>query len=211
MADEQTKNIREKYVTGKGELTGFIAILKPSEKYDNYTASILLSKEEGEALTQKIKDLQKEQFIICGKKGKLAPLPIEPYMTTNEETGEQIPDEQGRYLLKTGNKAHTSKGEPKPKPKFFNAKGQVITGSISVGEGTIARLSLTLSGYKAPMGIGITAKLKGGQIIKLVEYKGNGCSMDDFEVEEDGFDGIGEAFTDNAPVTDDTEGEEEEF
>lgn len=209
MANEETKNVKEKYVTGKGELTGFIAVLQPSKRFDNYTANILLSKEEGETLTKKMKELQKEQYIISGKKGKLAPLPIEPYAIQNEDTGETTPDSEGRYLLKTGNKAHNSKGEPMPKPNFFNAKGKPITGSISIGEGTVARLSLLLSGYKAPMGIGVTAKLKGGQIINLVEYKGNGCSMDDFEVEE-GFDGVGEAFTDTTPETTE-ETEEEEF
>lgn len=208
MAEEKIKNVKEKYTTGKGQLTGFIAITQPSQQYDNYQANILLSKEEGESLTAKLKELQKEQFILCGRKGKLAELPIKPYTTQNEETGEQVADKEGRYVLKTGNKGHNTKGEVMPKPVILNAKLQPITGKISIGEGTIARLQVSLNGYKAPMGIGISAKLLGCQIIDLVEYVGGGFSLDGFS-EEDGFDGTGDGFTEETaePVA----GEEEEI
>jgi hypothetical protein len=208
---EKINNVKKKYTTGKGELTGYISVLTPSPQYDTYNAQILLSKEEGEALTKDLTELRKEQFQLCGKKGKLVDLPIKPYMIQDEETGEETPDKEGRYVLKTGGKGHNSKGETLKKPQFINAKCQPITGSVSIGEGTIARLSIIFSGYKAPIGIGISAKLLGGQIIKLVEYA-SGFDASEFEVEEDGFDGVGaEVKEDTKPVaaTEETDEEEE--
>ena len=84
------EHITDKYVTGKGELTGFIALVKPSTKFNKkgtYTASILLSKEEGEALTEKLKEVRTEQFKTYGKKTKVQDLPCKPYEIINEETG----------------------------------------------------------------------------------------------------------------------------
>lgn len=203
--------VKKRYTTGKGVLTGFISIIKPSKNYDNYQAHILISKEEGEALIKELKELQQEQFILCGKKGKLAELPCKPYTIQDENTGEEIPDPEGRYILKTGNKAHNTKGETIPRPVLINAKKQPITGKVNIGEGTTARLLVTFTGYKAPIGIGISAKLLGCQIIELVEYSGSGFTLDAFD-EEEGFDGVGEDFTETeAPSTEEETEEEEEF
>jgi len=208
---EKLKNVKLKYITGKGTLKGFISILTPSQKYDNYQAHILLSKEEGEALVKKMKDLQKQQFELCGKKGKLADLPCVPFTTQDENTGEEIPDSEGRYILKTSRKGHNSKGETMPRPVVINAKKQLVTGRINIGEGTTARLMVDLTGYKAPMGIGISAKLLGCQIINLVEYSSGGFSLDGFD-EEDGFDGLGEEFkVEDSTACVETEEEEEDF
>ena len=43
------EKVTEKYITGKGELNGFIAITKPSTKFNKtgvYSANILLDKTE---------------------------------------------------------------------------------------------------------------------------------------------------------------------
>ena len=203
-------NVKKKYTTGKGELTGFLAINKPSQQYDTYNVQILLSKQEGAALVKELEDLRQEQFIVSGKKGKLVEVPCKPY-TIQDDTGKETPDPEGRYILKAGGKGHNSKGEALPKPKLFNAKLQPITGQVNIGEGTTARLSVVFSGYKAPIGIGITAKLKGCQIINLVEYTSSGCSASDFDVEEDGFDGVGEEVKEEPAVTVTQEsGDEEE-
>lgn len=205
------EHITEKYVTGKGTLTGFIAICEPSTKFDKegvFRADILLPKEEGEALAQKIKDIRTEQFKKYGKGTKVAEITkCIPYTKVNEETGEEIPDEEGRYILKTNAKAFIENGKPNFKPMIINAKKQPVK-NIKVGEGTIARLGVTLSGYSVAGKTGVSVKLGLIQIIELVEYSG-GFSTDDFDVEE-GFDGVGEAFTDTTPETTE-ETEEEEF
>ena len=210
------EKVKSKYTTGKGELVGYLALTKPSPQYGNYSANILLSKEEGEALVTKLKEMRKEQFKICKNKGTLKDLPCMPYTTYDEASGENVPDKDGRYILKTSNKAFNKDGKFIFRPLFINAKKEAITGNISVGEGTIAKISVSFEGYKAGANVGISAKLLGGQIINLIEYSSRPTvSLDDFD-EEDGFDGIGEDFTEEPTaksevVTEDGDEEELDF
>jgi hypothetical protein len=208
------EHVTAKYVTGKGELTGFIALITPSTKYNKkgvYTASILLPKEEGETLTQKIKDIRTEQFKKYGKGTKVAELPIAPYEIVDENTGEATPDPEGRYLLKTSASAYIENGKIGKRIKIINAKLQQVK-NINVGEGTIAKLGVLLSGYSVAGKTGVSVKLGMVQIIELVEYSG-GFSADMFS-EEEGFDGLGEEF-DETPIategSDDGEEEEPDF
>lgn len=201
--------IQKLIVTGKGELTGFISICKPSQNYRKYQAQILLSKEEGEALVKTLEELQAAQFVKEGRKGKLAPLPCQPYAVQDKDTGKEIPDKDGRYILKTNLDETTSKGTLNPKPIVINAHKQPVTGNLNIGEGTIARLQVLFKGYKAPIGIGVSAKLKGVQIINLVEYQNNNFSIDMFD-EEEGFDGVGEEFTEEEVTTTEVEEADEE-
>lgn len=207
------EHITEKYVTGKGELTGFIALIKPSTKFNKkgvYTANILLSKEEGEVLAQKIKDVRTEQFKKFGKNTKVADLPCIPYEIIDPETGESSPDPQGRYILKTTASAYIENGKIGKRIMIINAKKQPVK-NINVGEGTIARLGVVLSGYSVAGKTGVSAKLGMVQIIDLVEYVGGAFSLDSFD-EEEGFDGLGEEFTEDTVTTEETEtdGDEEE-
>lgn len=211
----ERKNITKKYTTGKGELTGFVSLTKPSTKFDKtgkngYVANILLSKEEGEALVTELKAIRTEQFKTYGKGTKVTDIPCIPYETVNEETGEASPDPQGRYILKTKASAYIENGKPKFRPCVYNAKKQLVK-DVSVSEGSIVRLSLTLSGYSVAGKTGVSAKLKGCQIIQLVEYSGGDVSAD-FD-EEEGFDGVGEDFEEETTTEaeEDDEDEEEDF
>lgn len=193
MADKK-EVVKQKYVTEIGELVGFINFLKPSTKYGNYTAHILLSKSEGESLVTALKELRRQQYKLNNNKGTLQELPCIPFSIYDEAKGEHIPDSEGRYLLKTGNKAFNDNGEFIFKPLLCNAKKATITGNINVGEGTKARLSVLFKGYQAGANIGISAKLLGVQIIELVEFQNNTvASLSDFDVVE-GFEGVGEEF-----------------
>lgn len=205
------ETVKHKYTTGKGELVGYLALTKPSPQYGNYSASILISKDEGEALVTKLKEMRKEQFKICKNKGTLKDIPCVPYTTYDEASGENIPDAEGRYVVKTSNKAFNKDGKFVFRPQFVNAKKEFITGNLSVGEGTIAKLSINFEGYKAGANVGISAKLLGGQIINLIEYSNKpSLSLDDFD-EEDGFDGVGEEFTEETVTKEASEDEEEEL
>lgn len=209
---KEKKNITEKYTTGKGELVGFVSLSKPSTKFDKtgkngYVANILLDKKEGEELTAKFKALRTEQFKTYGKGTKVTELPISPYEIVNEETGEATPDAEGRYLLKTKASAYIENGKVKFRPCIVNAK-KIVVNDIGVSEGSIVRLSLVLSGYSVAGKTGVSAKLKGCQIIKLVEYNAGDVS-DDFD-EEEGFDGVGEEFKEETSKAEDTEADDEE-
>ena len=193
------EHVVERYVTPKGELVGFIALVKPSTKYNKkgvYTTNILLSKEDGEYLTEKIKSIQKEQFKKYGKGTKLVGIPIKPYTTINEE-GEEIEDSQGRYILAAHTSAYIENGKIGKRLQLVNAKLEKIK-DIKIGEGTIARLGVNLSGYSVAGKTGVSAKLGLVQIIELVEYS-SGFSLDGFE-EEEGYAGIGEDYEINEEV-----------
>lgn len=176
MAKSKRESVIKKYTTGKGELTGFIGVFEPSTKFNKdgvYSANILLSKEEGEALAEEIKKVRTEQFKTYGKKTKVAELTrCVPYGIADEETGEETPDAEGRYILKTTAKAFIENGKPKVKIPVFDAKQNPVK-DVRIGAGTIARLSISLEGYSVAGKTGVSVKLKAVQIIDLVEY-GNG-------------------------------------
>ena len=212
MTDEKKKSIKLKYETSIGELQGFISLLQPSKDYRTYGTNVLIPKQEGEALAEQLKKMRQEQFILNGRKGELAKLPCEPYCKQDKETGEKTPDPQERYVIRTKLPEKNSRGELNLKPLIVNAKAQPITGNVKIGEGTKAIVHVCFSGYAVGGKVGIKAQLLGVQIIELVEYESaTSISLSDFKVQE-GFDGVGEDFTDNTPVAEAVEEtEEEEF
>lgn len=203
--------IDEKYVTGKGELTGFIGLIKPSTKFNPdgvYSADILITREEGEKLAALIKDVRTRQFKAYGKGTKVADITaVKPYETVDEETGEAIADAQGRYVIKARAKAYLNSDKGSFKLPVLNAKRQPVK-NVSIGDGTTARLSLILSGYSVAGKTGVSVKLRGVQIIDLVEYSGGVAG--DFD-DEEGFDGVGEEFTEetSTPKTEENIEDEE--
>ena len=171
----------------------------------------MLDKAEGETLLAKMKDIRAQQYKTYGKGTKVTDLPCKPYEIINEETGEASPDPQGRYVLKTTQGAYIEKGKVGKKIMIINAKKQPVK-NINVGEGTIARLGVVLSGYSVAGKTGVSAKLGLVQIIDLVEYAGGGFSLDGFD-EEEGFDGVGEDFEEETTTEaeENDEDEEEDF
>ena len=209
------EHVTGQYVTGKGELTGFIALTKPSTKFNKkgiYSTYILLDKKDGESLTARLKEIRTEQFKKYGKGTKVADLVCKPYEIVDPETGEATPDKKGRYILTAKENAYIENGKIGRRVKIINAKKQEVK-NVNIGEGTIARLGLNLSGYSVAGKTGVSVKLGLVQIIDLVEYTSGGFSTDLFD-EEEGFDGVGEDFTDEVettPADDDDDLEEEEF
>jgi hypothetical protein len=209
------EHVSVKYVTGKGELKGFIALTKPSTKFNKqgvYTTNILLSKDEGEKLYQKMKDIRTEQFKKYGKGTKVVEIPCVPYEIVDSETGEATLDKEGRYILKANSSAYIENGKVGKRVMIINAKKQKVK-DLNIGEGTIAKLGVVLSGYSVAGKTGVSVKLGLVQIIKLVEYSGNTFSLDMFD-EEEGFDGLGEDFkeeniTETTTKEDAEDGEEE--
>lgn len=210
------KSVVEKYTTKKGTLTGFISIFEPSTKFSKdgvYQAHILISKEEGEALAEKIKDVRTRQFKEYGKGTRVADLTqCIPYVTVNEETGEEIPDKEGRYVLKTKASAFIKDTKPTAKITVLDAKLKPVK-NVKVGEGTLAKLGVDLSGYSVAGKTGVSVKLKLVQILDLVEYGGGATAEAYGLTEEDGFDSE-DNFTEEEETTvpaDEEDDEEEEF
>lgn len=190
----KTEHIVKKYTTGKGQLIGYINLNEPSTKFDKdglYQSNILLSKDEGEKLAEEIKKVRTEQFKTYGKGTKVAELTqCVPFTTADEETGEETPDEEGRYVLKAKAKAFMKDGKPSFKPQLFDAKGNKISIS-NIGAGTVAKLAVELSGYSVAGKTGVSVKLKAVQIIDLVEFGGGSAESYGFG-EEEGFEGTEE-------------------
>lgn len=210
----KNNSVTEKYVTGKGELVGYLSLTKPSTKFKpegTYLAHILLEAEEGKKLEARVKELRTTQYKTYGKGTKIQDLPIAPYVILNEEEGTSTPDPQGRYLLKTKGKAFIKNGKIGRKLNIINAKKHPVK-NVSIGEGTIARLGVTLSGYSVAGKTGVSVELGVVQIIKLVEYTGGGISLDAFDI-EDGFDGVGEEFEPEltSDVAEEEDSSEEDF
>lgn len=208
-------SVSKKLVTGKGELTGFISVFKPSTKFDKdgtYQANIILPKEEGERIAAEIKAVRTEQFKTYGKGTKVADLTqCVPLTIVDDETGEETPDAEGRYVFKTKAKAFIKDGVPMAFVKVMDSKLKPMT-NASIGAGTVAKLGVILSGYCVAGKTGVSVKLKMVQILDLVEYTGGNPEEFGFTAEE-GFEDSDENF---APVKqqvveEDTEEGEEDF
>lgn len=215
MAKSKRESVIEKNVTGKGELVGFIGLFEPSTKFNKegvYSANILLPKEEGEKLAEKIKEVRTKQFKTYGKGTKVAELTrCVPYGTVNEETGEETQDAEGRYILKTTAKAFIENGKPRVKIPVFDSKQNPVA-NVRIGEGTTAKLAVSLEGYSVAGKTGVSVKLKAVQIIDLIEY-GTGNAESYGFGEEDGFE-ISEddaVETDSKSTEDDADDEEADF
>lgn len=72
------------------------------------------------------------------------------------------------------------------KPALFDAKGQKVdTTNLRIGSGTRARLALEISTYNQPAtGAGISLRLRGVQLIEVVEPKGSSAGDFGFGSEE---------------------------
>lgn len=212
LAKTKRESVIKKYTTGKGELTGFIGVFEPSTKFNKegvYSANILLPQEEGEKLAAEIKNIRTEQFKTYGKKTKVTDLTrCVPYGIVDEETGEETPDAQGRYILKTTAKAFIENGKPKVKIPVFDAKQNPVQ-DVRIGAGTIARLSISLEGYSVAGKTGVSVKLKALQIIDLVEY-GNGSAESYGFGDEDGSFEFSEDDAEEETTTDVEEDEDDE-
>lgn len=179
-------------VTGKGTLTGFNAIFKPSVMFNKegvYSADIILNKEDGEKLYNLVKEVRTAQYknFKKDKGGTVADITaIKPLATVDEETGEATPDIEGRWILKSKAKANIKEGQPTNKIAVFDAKGKPVK-ACKIGAGSTVRLKLDLVGYSVAGKSGVSIKLLAVQIINLVEYQGgagSGASFDGFEVED---------------------------
>lgn len=212
MAKQRTSVI-DKHTTGKGELVGFIGVMTPSTKFNKdgvYSVNILIDKAEGEKLAAKIKDVRTQQYKTYGKgsavQDMLKCIPFVEIEKNDEgEIVKETPDKNGRYIVKASAKAFIENGKPRVKIPVFDAKQNPV-GDIRIGEGTTAKLALSLEGYTVASKTGVSVKLKAVQIIDLVEY-GTGNAESYGFGEEEGFESHEE---DTEESKDSTDGSDEE-
>lgn len=205
-------SIRVKYSTGLGEVVGFVSVTKPSTKFDKdglYQLNILIDEKEGKALHKKIEEIIQEQYEKFRKNNKKAEITAcIPYTKVEKDEDGRIiketPDPDGRYVLKTKNKAYIKDGKVGQKIQVFDSKLNPVD-VVNFGEGSKVKLGITLEGYSSNLGTGVSVKLRAVQIIEVNNY--GGFKAEDFFGEEDGY----EYSEDEEAVTADEEDEEADF
>jgi len=103
-----------------------------------------------------------------------------------------VRNEDGTVSVKAKMKAKiTSKSGRswEQRPAIFDAKGTPIKNEIRIGSGSRLRLSIELAPFNSPAigGCGVSARLRGAQVIEIREPKATSASDFGFGAEESGF------------------------
>lgn len=195
--NEKAKKVLAKITTCKGEVIGFSAIDKPSVKFNPegvYTVSILIPKKEGEALLKVFQDIKKQQYKTFGKGSTAQDITrLKPFVVVEKnEDGEivkEIPDVEGRYVLKASEKATVKCKNGtvfNKKIGIFDAKGKPCR-EVMLGEGSIVRLAIEAAGYTVAGKTGLSVNLKAVQVIEYKEYGSEATFTTYGFEEEEGF------------------------
>lgn len=164
------------FTTGIGVVGKYAFIDHPKKKYKSeeleYTATLTLSKLDGEALIAEMEQTRNEfRQEYKKKKGKVLPngelYKIKIKGKVDEETGDFVRDASGEYELKL------QKDAKKGSIKIVDAKCNDVTTKITgIGEGSTMKVMLNIN----PCEIGgkaiVTVSPIAVQVIDLVEYGG---------------------------------------
>ena len=165
-------------VTPKGNLTGFVAIEKPSTKFDDngvYSCQVIFTGKDAKKMKTEIDELMAESL----KNAKGVNKAANPPYTVEGKT----------LVVKFKQKARivTRAGDVYEKEiKLFDAKNNKIEDYLGIAADSVVKVA-----YKpytwgvAALGAGVTLQLDMVQVIDLVKRKGGG--MDNPFGEEEGF------------------------
>jgi hypothetical protein len=148
---------------------------RPDTKFDptgpgSYKCNLLLdpNKEDHAAFIQRIKaetDAYVASVIAENPKAKRL-IPSSPLVDELDDNG----NETGKVIFKASCKAGGTRKDGSPWTRvvpLFDAKGNKV--QVSPSGGTLGRLAVTLAGYFNGAKMGMSARLEGAQIIKLVQ------------------------------------------
>ncbi|MDN8037447.1 ssDNA-binding protein [Burkholderia vietnamiensis] len=158
------------FTTPKGA-AGYSNLTKPDTKFDaegKYKTSLTITKEAAAELIA-LAEEEANELAVLDKKTKKVVMPEGlkyPYVENDDDTV--------TFTFKS-----------KKKPKLFDAKGNPIRNAedLRVGGGSTIKVKGSFSAYEG-FGGGVTAYLNEVQIIKLVEFGGEGFKAED---DEDGY------------------------
>lgn len=190
-------SISKSFTTCVGEVTGFISVAKPSVLFDKdglYFLNILIPKEVGIEYVKTIEQLTDEQFEKYRKNNKKIEITAcVPYVeVVKDDKGriiKETPDPEGRYILKTKNKAYIKDGEIGLKIPVFDSKLKPVT-NVNFGVGSKVKLGVSFDGYSSNLGTGVSVKLRAVQLLEVCSF-GNRKAQD-FFTEEEGFEFVEE-------------------
>ena len=186
------ESVAKSYTTGICEVVGFVNVATPSTKFDKdgaYQLNVLISETEGKALVKKIEEILEEQYKTYRKNNKKMDITAcVPYIKIEKDDKGHIiketPDSEGRYVLKTKNKAYIKDGKITQKIPVFDSKLHPVD-VISFGAGSKLKVGITLEGYSSNLGTGVSIKLRAVQILEVCNF--GGYKAEDFFGEEEGY------------------------
>lgn len=183
--------------TPKGRLE-WAKVVKPDTKFDEggiYSVDLYLKAGEPDVqeLCAKLDELVEEaKQDAIEENPKRKPLTAQPYEAVTDDEGNETGEIKFKFKLKATGKTKAgevykqrpivvdAKGVPILK---FNSEGDVINDGFKVGNGSIGKIAFEPKKYfmASTKTAGVSLRLRGVQLIKLVEFSGGG---DLFEEEE---------------------------
>jgi hypothetical protein len=158
---------------------------EPDTKFEDdgvYTTQLRLTAEEAEPVIEKLESMYEteyDKFCKEKKKPKLKQAD-RPWSEEYDDEG----NETGHYLFRFKMKAKTRKGA-ELRPVLFDSKCQPL--SENIGGGSKMKVSFEPHCWLVPaLGVGISLRLRGVQVLELIEYGGASAKSLGFG-EEDGF------------------------
>lgn len=162
-----------------------------------FSTSLRLTPDEAAPMIKSLEQVYSSGYKkICGEKNKATLKKAD--MPWSKETDRESGEETGNYLFKFKMKAETRTGI-KMRPVLFDAKCQPMEDNI--GAGSKMKVAFDPSCWHvAALGVGISLRLKGVQVLELVEYSGRSADSLGFG-EEDGFETTSAALDSSSPFT----------
>ena len=190
------KRVYPRWTTPAG-VAVYPKLVEPSTKFSPDGVFELNLRFDDESLAKqvsaKVREFSKAAYEYhCKDQGK-PKLKVAPFPTTETD--------DGKLLLKTKLKHKITRKDGttfEQRPAIFDARGNVLKGDSipRVGGGSVVKACVEVYDYYTPaLGAGVSLRLRGVQIITLVEYgDGGDASSMGFTSEEDGYVAGGEAF-----------------
>lgn len=198
------------FTTSRGTAVGFVTLNTPDTKFDkDGKFSVALAFDADDAVLQQIEAKAAElaeakleeitaeitdKLTKSGKKGLIAKTveQLSVISLIKAEEDEETGEETGRKIIKASMK-HSGISQKTGKkwtryPDYFNAKGVQLKNPPSIGSGSEMKMSVELFPYYAANDktVGVTFRLNGVQLIKLVSYGARDAGSYGFGAEEDG-------------------------
>ena len=221
----EKKKKRDLQTTPRGVIAGFCAIQKPATNFVKTGMFEIPLAFEAEAITDLVEKLEAVRDAEFAKVKEKNPKLKKVLQTADVGTAEldDEGDETGRTILKFRQKAliEMENGDSFKKTiQLVDARGKRINKPVKIGSGSIGKVSFEPFAYYNAKDkvVGVTLRLAGFQLIKLVEFTSAGgpsneeMGFEDEGDDDDAFDG--DAYTsDDAPGADGDEGgdDEEDF
>ncbi len=181
-----------KQITTPAGTASYPFLTRPNTKFDadgEYRVTLILPANEAKPLMKSIDEAMKESFEKAKsdnpKKAKSIRMAKPPYTNVTDDNGNETGDIQFGFKMKAKITPRNG-GEPfEVKPALFDAAGQSLPKTVSIGSGTKMKICAELIPYFTDLvGAGITLRLKAVQIIELIEYNGQTADKFGFGVEE---------------------------